>query len=254
MTRPVALVTGAGSGIGRGLALHLGTRGFHVAAADLIESAAQTVAGEIVAAGGRATAHALDVTDPGSIAGVVAALPGPVDLLVASAGLQHVAPIEGFDPARFRQLVDVMLTGSALAAAAVLPGMRATGSGRIILLGSIHSLVASPYKSAYVAAKHGLVGLARTLALETADVDVTVNVICPAYVLTPLVEGQIEAQARAHGLPRERVVAEIMLAPMPKKRFVGMDEIAAAVDYLASAAARNVTGQCLVIDGGWTAH
>jgi 3-hydroxybutyrate dehydrogenase len=184
----------------------------------------------------------------------VASLPGPVDLLVASAGLQHVAPIERFEATRFRQLVDVMLTGSALMAAAVLPGMRTAGRGRIILLGSIHSLVASPYKSAYVAAKHGLVGLARTLALETADVDVTINVVCPAYVLTPLVEGQIEAQARAHGLPRERVITEIMLAPMPKKRFVGIDEIAAAIDYLAGPAARNVTGQCLVIDGGWTAQ
>jgi 3-hydroxybutyrate dehydrogenase len=251
---PLAFVTGAGSGIGRGLALHLGARGFHVAAADLDAAAAQAVVAGIVAAGGQASAHEVDVADPQSIERAVASLPRPVDLLVASAGLQHVAPIERFEAARFRQLVDVMLTGSALAAAAVLPGMRAAGRGRIILLGSIHSLVASPYKSAYVAAKHGLVGLARTLALETADVDVTVNVVCPAYVLTPLVEHQIDAQSRAHGLPRERVIAEIMLAPMPKKCFIGIDEIAAAVDYLASPAARNVTGQCLVIDGGWTAR
>jgi 3-hydroxybutyrate dehydrogenase len=132
--------------------------------------------------------------------------------------------------------------------------MRAAGSGRIVFIGSIHSLVASPYKSAYVAAKHGLVGLARTLALETADCDITVNVVCPAYVLTPLVEGQIDAQARTRGITREQVVDQVMLEPMPKRRFIETGEIAGTIDFLASAAARNITGQCIVIDGGWTAR
>jgi 3-hydroxybutyrate dehydrogenase len=252
--RGIALVTGGGSGIGRALALHLGAQGHYIAVADLDEAAARSVAGSIEASGGRASFHPIDVADAASVGLVVDSLPGTVELLVNSAGIQHVAPIEEFGADRFRRMIDIMLSGSAIVSAAVLPGMRARGRGRIVHIGSIHSLVASPYKSAYVAAKHGLVGLTRALALETADCDITVNMVCPAYVLTPLVEGQIEAQARAHGLTRERVVQEIMLRPMPKKRFIEMDEIAGAVDFLASHAARNVTGQCLVIDGGWTAH
>ncbi len=131
---------------------------------------------------------------------------------------------------------------------------RAQGHGRIIHLGSIHSTVASPYKSAYVAAKHGLVGLARTLALETADTDITVNVVSPAYVRTPLVDNQIHAQARERGITPDEVVDQVMLKPMPKRRFIEIDEIAGAIQFLASDAARNITGQCLTIDGGWTAQ
>jgi 3-hydroxybutyrate dehydrogenase len=132
--------------------------------------------------------------------------------------------------------------------------MRRRGYGRIVNVGSIHSLVASPYKSAYVAAKHGLVGLAKTLALETADVDVTVNTICPAYVRTPLVDAQIAAQAETHGIPEAQVIDEIMLKPMPKHAFVGIDELGALVEFLASDAARNITGQAIAVDGGWTAQ
>ena len=132
--------------------------------------------------------------------------------------------------------------------------MRALGRGRIVHVGSIHSLVASPYKSAYVAAKHGLVGLARTLALETADCDVTVNVVCPAYVRTQLVENQIAAQARERGITPEQVIEQVMLRQMPKRRFIEIDEIAGTVDFLASDAARNITGQCITLDGGWTAQ
>jgi 3-hydroxybutyrate dehydrogenase len=139
-------------------------------------------------------------------------------------------------------------------ARAVLPGMRAGNFGRIVNIGSIHSLVASPFKSAYIAAKHGLIGLSKTLALENGDVDITVNTICPVYVRTPLVEKQIEAQAREHGLTPERVVSDIMLRPMPKKAFVTVAEIAALTEYLISDAARNVTAQAIAIDGGWTAQ
>jgi 3-hydroxybutyrate dehydrogenase len=138
--------------------------------------------------------------------------------------------------------------------AAVLPGMRGRGFGRIVTIGSIHSLVASPYKSAYVAAKHGLVGLTRTLALETADTDITANLVCPAYVRTPLVDAQITAQAKAHGIAPEAVIDEVMLQPMPKKRFIEVEEIVAAIEFLASPAARNITGQTVAIDGGWTAQ
>jgi 3-hydroxybutyrate dehydrogenase len=132
--------------------------------------------------------------------------------------------------------------------------MRRAGSGRIVGIGSIHSLVASPYKSAYVAAKHGLVGLTRTLALETADTDITANLVCPAYVLTPLVTQQIEGQARARGISADAVARDVMLRPMPKQRFIEIDEIAATVLFLASPAARNITGQCIAIDGGWTSQ
>jgi 3-hydroxybutyrate dehydrogenase len=250
----LALVTGGGSGIGRGLAEHFGAAGLVVAVADLDAAAAETVAAGIRAAGGRASAHRVDVADAASVAIAIDSLPQPVSLLANAAGLQYVSPLETFPLDRFRLLIDVMLTGAAITSAAVLPGMRAQGHGRIVHLGSIHSLVASPYKSAYVAAKHGLVGLARTLALETADTDITVNVVCPAYVRTPLVDNQIHAQARERGLTPEQVVEQVMLKPMPKGRFIEMDEIAGTIDFLASDAARNMTGQCLVLDGGWTAQ
>jgi 3-hydroxybutyrate dehydrogenase len=151
-------------------------------------------------------------------------------------------------------LVDVMLTGVARATRALLPGMRERGFGRIVNTGSVHSLVASPFKSAYVAAKHGLVGFSRVMALETADVDITINTICPAYVKTPLVSKQIAAQARSHGISEDEVVNEIMLKPCPKRAFIGIDEIAGIVQFLISPPARNITGQTIVVDGGWTAQ
>jgi 3-hydroxybutyrate dehydrogenase len=155
---------------------------------------------------------------------------------------------------RWELLVSVMLTGPAMLTRAVLPGMRRRGFGRIVNVGSIHSLVASPYKSAYVAAKHGLIGFAKTIALETADTDITINTVCPSYVRTPLVDAQIAAQARAHGLPERQVIEEIMLKPMPKRAFVTIDELGGIVEFLASDVARNVTGQWIAVDGGWTAQ
>ena len=248
------LITGAASGIGRGLAQRLAQRGAAVALADRDLAAAMEAASEIIGAGGDALALDMDVTDDHSVVQAVASLAGPIAMLVNNAGLQHVAPIEDFPPGRFAQLIDIMLTGSARVTAAVLPRMRAAGTGRIVNMGSIHSLVASPYKSAYVAAKHGLVGLTRTLALETADCDITVNLVCPAYVQTPLVEQQIDAQATARGLAREAVIREVMLKPMPKARFISIDEIAGTIEFLASDSARNITGQSIVLDGGWTAQ
>jgi 3-hydroxybutyrate dehydrogenase len=155
---------------------------------------------------------------------------------------------------RDRLFVAILLTGAAEMTRAVLPGMRQGGFGRIINIGSIHGLVASPFKSAYVAAKHGLIGLAKTVALETGDVDITINTICPAYVRTPLVDKQIAAQAREHGLTEERVIKEIMLKPMPKQSFIAIEEIAALAEYLMSDSARNITAQAIAIDGGWTAQ
>ncbi len=153
---------------------------------------------------------------------------------------------------RWELLVQVMLIGVARLTRAVLPGMRERGFGRVINIGSIHSLVASPYKSAYVAAKHGLVGFSRSIALETADVDITVNTICPSYVKTPLVDRQISDQARIREIPESEVVKQVMLKPMPKGVFIGIDELAGITSFLISPPARNITGQMIVVDGGWT--
>jgi 3-hydroxybutyrate dehydrogenase len=245
------LVTGAGSGVGEALAKQLALAGHELIVTDLDGAAAERVAGAITGGGGRAHAFRLDVTQAAEVERVVAAQ--PVDVLVNNAGLQNVAPLAEFPPEQWRLLVDVMLVGPALTTRAALPGMRARNFGRIVNVGSIHSLVASAYKSAYVAAKHGLLGLAKTVALETGDVDVTINTICPAYLRTPLVEKQIADQARTHGIGEQRVIDEIMLKPMPKKTFVTVEEIVALTEYLISDAARNVTAQAIAIDGGWTA-
>ncbi len=247
------LITGAGSGIGAELAALLAAAGHTIIATDVDRAAALRVVDAIAANGGAASGYGLDVTQPSAVETAVRAA-GRIDVLVNNAGLQHVARLEEFPADRWAFLVAVMLTGAANMARATLPGMRARNFGRIVNIGSIHSLVASPFKSAYIAAKHGLIGLSKTLALENGDVDVTVNTICPVYVRTPLVEKQIEAQAHEHGITPERVVSEIMLKPMPKKAFVTVAEIAALTEYLISDAARNVTAQAIAIDGGWTAQ
>jgi 3-hydroxybutyrate dehydrogenase len=249
------LLTGAASGLGRGLAQHFAWKGHHLALADCNPDGLRETLGLLGTGAERASSHILDVTDAGQVRDLIAALGGrPVELLINDAGLQHVARLEDFPEARWDGLVDVMLKGPFLLAQAVLPGMRAAGFGRIVNIGSIHSLVASPFKSAYVAAKHGLLGLSKVLALETADADITVNTICPAYIRTPLVDAQIAAQAQTHGISEREVIDRIMLEPMPKKQFITIEEIAAAIEFLASHAARNITGQTIVIDGGWTAR
>jgi 3-hydroxybutyrate dehydrogenase len=248
------LVTGAGSGIGAGIAHELAKAGHRVVVTDLDAAAARKVADEICAAGGSADAIALDVTSDASVEAMVKTLPRQVDVLVNNAGLQFVSRLEDFPIEKWALLVDVMLTGVARLTRALLPGMRERNFGRIVNTGSVHSLVASPFKSAYVAAKHGLLGFSKVMALETADADITINTICPAYVKTPLVEKQIADQARTHGISEGQVVNEIMLKPMPKRAFIGIDEIAGIVAFLISPAARNITGQTIVVDGGWTAQ
>ncbi len=223
--------------------------------ADLEGSAADSVAHGIRAAGGQAEAATVDVSHDAAVKSLIAdPNTGPVDVLINNAGLQHVSRLEDFDAARWQLLVNVMLVGAANMMRAVLPGMRARGHGRIINIGSIHSLVGAAYKSAYVAAKHGLIGLSKVVALETADVDITVNTICPAYVRTPLLDRQIASQAAEHGLPEDRVISEIMLKPMPKESFITVAEICVAVEYFMSDGARNATAQALALDGGWTAQ
>ena len=248
------LITGAASGIGAGMAHELARAGHHVIVSDLQLRDCQAVAEQIRANGGSADAVSLDVTSDASVAAAFASLSRPVDVLVNDAGLQHVAPLEEFTMAKWDYLIQVMLVGAARLTRAVLPGMRERRFGRIVNIGSIHSLVASPNKSAYVAAKHGLVGLTRTIALETAGTDITINTICASYVKTPLVDKQIGDQARTRGIPESEVIKEIMLKPMPKGVFIGMAELAGITAFLMSPAARNITGQAIVVDGGWTSQ
>ena len=246
------LVTGAGSGIGAGIATELARDGHHVVVTDLSADAARAVAQAIRDEGHSAEAHALDVTSDDSVSAVLAALSRPVEVLVNNAGLQHVSKLEDFPMEKWELLVQVMLIGVARLTRAVLPGMRERGFGRVVNIGSIHSLVASPFKSAYVAAKHGLLGFSKVIALETSDADITVNTICPTYVKTPLVDKQIADQAKTRGIPESQVVSEVMLKPMPKGVFITFEELAGITAFLMSPAARNITGHTIDVDGGWT--
>ncbi|GAB4170491.1 MAG: 3-hydroxybutyrate dehydrogenase [Wenzhouxiangellaceae bacterium] len=246
------LITGAGSGIGAGLARSLAKKTHHVIVTDLDPTAAVKVAESILADGHSASAHALDVTSDESVHDLVHSLDVQPQVLINNAGLQHVERFEDFPIEKWDQLIQVMLVGVARLTRQLLPAMRRSGFGRIVNIGSIHSLVASPYKSAYVAAKHGLLGLSKTLALETADTDITINTLCPAYVRTPLVEAQIADQARTHGISEDEVIEKIMLRPMPKKAFITIEELADITEFLIGPSARNITGQCIVVDGGWT--
>lgn len=248
------LITGAGSGIGAGIAAELARAGHPILATDLDLDAARETAKTIKADGGEAEAFELDVASADSVQALADKLSGPVDVLVNNAGLQYVSKLEDFPMEKWEQLIAVMLTGAARLTRTLLPDMRQAGHGRIINIGSIHGLVASRYKSAYVSAKHGLLGFSKVLALETADTDITINTICPSYVKTPLVEKQIAAQARENGISEEKVVNEIMLKPMPKGAFISIEELAGICAFLMSPAARNITGQTIVVDGGWTAQ
>lgn len=246
------LVTGGTGGIGFAIASHFAAQGHKVILADLQQNSIDSKLAELKQQGFAAEGIVLDVTDATSIANCAAKY--PADVLINNAGIQHVARLEDFPPEKWQLLLNVMLTGPAMLSRAMLPGMRERNFGRIINIGSIHALVASPFKSAYVAAKHGLLGFSKVVALENADIDFTINTVCPAYVKTPLVEQQIASQAKEHNLTEQQVIEQIMLAPMPQKAFIGVDEIAATAAFLCSDAARHMTAQTLVLDGGWTAR
>ncbi|MBT1450984.1 3-hydroxybutyrate dehydrogenase [Glaciecola sp. XM2] len=249
------LITGGASGIGFGIGEHLASLGHQIIIADINLDAGNAAAQKLKDAGAKAFAVKLDVSDAANIAALPELLKDtPVDVLVNNAGIQHVSKLEDFPADKWQLLIDIMLVGPALLTRALLPHMREQNFGRIINVGSIHSVIASPYKSAYVAAKHGLLGFAKTLALETGDVNVTINTLCPAYVKTPLVESQIAAQAKENNMSEEDVVNKIMLEPMPKKAFIGIDELAETAAFLMSPAAKNITGQTMILDGGWTAR
>lgn len=246
-----AVVTGAASGIGAACARRLAAAGAHVIVVDLQEAAARALAAEV---GGSAVVT--DLADPADLARLCAA-DGPVasaDVLVNNAGLQHVAPLEQFPPERFAQVVDVMLVAPFHLVRAALPHMYDRGWGRIVNMSSVHGLRASPHKAAYVAAKHGLEGLSKVIALEAGGRGVTSNTVCPGYVRTPLVEGQIAAQARVHGIPEDEVVSQVMLTQPAVKRLVEPDEVAEIVALLCSDAAASVNGASWVVDGGWSAR
>jgi 3-hydroxybutyrate dehydrogenase len=253
LTGRVALVTGGGSGIGAAVATALAEDGATVAVADLDADTAASVAGGLAGAVSR-QADIADAASCRSLVGSVIDEVGRVDILVNNAGLQYVSPLVDFPEDRWEHLIRVMLVGPFHLTKAALPGMLERGWGRIVNMGSVHSLVASANKSAYITAKHGLLGLTRAAAVEVAARGVTVNLVAPTYVRTPLVENQIAGQATSLGIPADEVVSKVMLEPMPLGRLLEPSEVAGYVRFLCSDAAAGITGTAQVIDGGWTAR
>jgi 3-hydroxybutyrate dehydrogenase len=254
-----AIVTGSTSGIGLAIARGLVGAGCNVMLngfgdADAIE---QTRAAMEREHGVRALYSNADMTQPPAIHKMVdeaITAFGAVDIIVNNAGIQHVAPLEEFPREKWDAILAINLSSAFHTAQAALPAMKSQHWGRIINIDSAHGLVASPYKAAYVAAKHGLLGLTKVIALETAEYGVTCNAICPGYVQTPLVEGQIDDTARARGITREQVIRDVLLAAQPTKRFIKPEDLAALTVFLVSDVAAGITGAALPVDGGWTAH
>jgi 3-hydroxybutyrate dehydrogenase len=249
----IALVTGAASGIGLAIARDFAQQGMRVTCCDIDVEQGQAVTAEMPGA----RFQKADMTNEEDLHQLVTqtiAAEGQIDILVNNAGIQYVAPITEFPAAKWRQILEIMLTAPFLLTKAVLPGMYERGWGRVINIASVHALRASAYKSAYVTAKHGLLGLTRVTALEGAEHGVTCNAICPSYVRTALVEKQIADQARVHGIPESEVVEKIMVAEAAIHRLLEPEEVAHLVTYLCSDAASGITGSAQVIDCGWTAH
>ena len=254
-----ALITGSTSGIGRGIAECFAREGANVMLNGLgdagqIERLRASLAKD---SGAKALYHGADMTRPAEIAAMVKEAEkafGRIDILVNNAGIQHVAPVDEFPIEKWDAIIAINLSSAFHATRAALPGMKKAKWGRVINIASAHGLVASPYKSAYVAAKHGVVGFTKSLALEVAEQGITANSICPGYVMTPIVEKQIDDQAKVHGIPRDNVIRDVILAPQPTKQFVKVEDVAAMALYLASDAAAQVNGASLSIDGGWTAR
>jgi 3-hydroxybutyrate dehydrogenase len=239
--RRVALVSGAASGIGAAIAARLSRDGWDVLSVD-VQGDVDVRSDLTTRAGNRDAVNAAEERF------------GRLDAVIANAGFQHVAPIEEFPEDRWDAIVALLLTSPFLLARYAWPHLVRSGSGRFVAIASVHGLVASPYKAAYVSAKHGVIGLVKTLALEGAEHGISATAVCPAYVRTPLIESQIADQAKAHGLPEERVLEEVILASQPVKRLIEPDEVASAVAYLLSPDGRAFTGAPLIMDQGWSAR
>ncbi|WP_315719096.1 MULTISPECIES: 3-hydroxybutyrate dehydrogenase [unclassified Bradyrhizobium] len=259
MSGKVAVITGSTSGIGLGIARALAGAGAHVVLNGFgLPDEIDRIRSDIAAEFGVRTFHAAaDMMQPAAIEQMIDDVLqqfGRIDVLVNNAGIQHVAPLEAFPVDKWNAIVAINLSSAFHTIRLALPAMRRNGFGRIINVASAHGLVASPFKAAYVAAKHGIIGLTKVAALEAAEGGITCNAICPGYVYTPLVEAQIDGQARAHGISRDQVIRDVLLAQQPNKRFATVEEIGALSVFLASEAAASITGIALPVDGGWTAH
>jgi 3-hydroxybutyrate dehydrogenase len=255
----VALITGSTSGIGLGIARALAGAGAAVVLNGFGKpEEIDTTQAEITKDFGVSVAYSgADMSKPDSIAEMIEMTLGRygrLDVLVNNAGIQYVAPLQEFPVAKWEAIIAINLSSAFHTTRLALPSMIANKWGRIVNIASAHGLVGSAFKSAYVAAKHGMLGLTKVTALETAEQGITCNAICPGYVYTPLVEMQIEGQAKAHGIPREQVIREVLLAQQPNKRFATTNEVGAIAVFLASDAAVSITGTAIPVDGGWTAH
>ena len=250
----IAIITGSTSGIGLGIARELARAGADVVLNSFTDTAEDHARAEEIAAEFDVTARYIraDMSDADACRALVDET-GGCDILVNNAGIQHVARIEEFSAARWDAVIAINLSSAFHTTAAALPGMRAKGWGRVINVASAHGLTASPYKSAYVAAKHGVVGLTKVTALEVAGEGITANAICPGYVLTPLVEAQIPDQMKTHGMDRETVIREVMLQRQPSRQFATVEQMGATAVFLCSDGAAQITGTTISVDGGWTA-
>ncbi|PLX38553.1 MAG: 3-hydroxybutyrate dehydrogenase [Hyphomicrobiales bacterium] len=253
-----AVITGSTSGIGLGIAEALAAAGCNVVLNSFTDSAEDHALAERLAAQHGVGAHyvSADMSDAEACAGLIetaAGKFGAVDILVNNAGIQYVAPVEDFPVGKWDAVLAINLSSAFHTIRAAVPGMKAAGWGRIVNIASAHGLTASPFKAAYVAAKHGMVGLTKTVALELAEKGITCNAICPGYVMTPLVEKQIPDQMKAHGMDRDTVIREVMLERQPTKEFVDVAELGALTVFLCGDGARQMTGTTLSVDGGWTA-